>query len=112
MAPDAPAALRNQSGADIKVNNCGVDRALIVEDDRKDAELVEVTLNQLSVSTIVRAENGESGWANFSNSETGVPFELVVCDLRMPGMSKLDLLHAVLVATLPTDRSNPKIVHP
>ena len=67
---------------------------MIVEDNRKDAELIEITLRRMGIGTIVREQDGESAWINFTNRENE-PFDLIVADLKLPGMSGLDLLEEV-----------------
>lgn len=67
-------------------------RILIVEDEPKVAFFLQESLEALDTSyQVVRAASGEDALAHMSNTV----FDLVVSDLRMPGISGLELLQRV-----------------
>ncbi|SEG71796.1 DNA-binding response regulator, NarL/FixJ family, contains REC and HTH domains [Methylobacterium sp. 190mf] len=68
-------------------------RILCVEDDEETASLVAEALVDLGY-TVERASDGEAGLSAIQMS----PPDLVLCDVRMPGMNGLDLLEQLAAA--------------
>ena len=66
-------------------------RILIVDDDAPMRELLGSILRQEGYRDLVYAADGEHAQALIS--APGAPFELVLLDLEMPGMSGLDVLN-------------------
>ena len=75
-------------------------RILCVEDDEETASLLAEALVDLGY-TVERASDGEAGLAAIRMS----PPDLVVCDVRMPGMNGLDLLEQLAATKKPVLRS-------
>ncbi|ACB26676.1 response regulator transcription factor [Methylobacterium radiotolerans] len=68
-------------------------RILCVEDDAETASLLAEALVDLGY-TVERASDGEAGLSAIQMS----PPDLVLCDVRMPGMNGLDLLEQLAAA--------------
>jgi nitrogen-specific signal transduction histidine kinase len=66
----------------------GVLRVLVVEDDREGAAFFGDALRSHLACEVDMATSGEEGRAKMEATD----FDLVICDVRMPGMSGVDLL--------------------
>ncbi len=64
-------------------------RILIVEDDPKYAEWIELALRHLGAKDIAKASDGAAALAL---TETDPAFDLIICDWLMPKMDGLDFL--------------------
>ncbi len=71
---------------------------LIVDDERVQLEMLEGFLVKQGYG-VETAEDGQEGWARFKSGS----FDLILTDLRMPGMDGLQLLREV-------KRLNPEAV--
>jgi CheY-like chemotaxis protein len=70
-------------------------RALIVDDNQTNREILERQLNTWRVST-ASAVDGESALALLrSNPRTGQPFDFALLDMQMPGMSGFELARRI-----------------
>ncbi len=70
-------------------------RALIVDDNQTNREILQRQLNAWRVSTACAAD-GESALALLrSTAQAGPPFTLALLDMQMPGMSGLDLARQI-----------------
>jgi CheY-like chemotaxis protein len=70
-------------------------RALIVDDNQTNREILEGQLNTWRVST-ASAVDGESALALLrSNARTGQPFDFALLDMQMPGMSGFELARSI-----------------
>ena len=68
-------------------------RILIAEDTEITRAIVRRMLEKLGFHRIVEAANGNHAWTLLEQAaKHGTPFELVVADWVMPGLSGLDLL--------------------
>lgn len=65
-------------------------RVLVVEDDRKDAEIIKVTLMQMGVSEIVNTGDAEAALEVLRRRAGDL--NLIICDWKLPEMSGLELL--------------------
>ncbi|RFA26588.1 hypothetical protein CAI21_16625 [Alkalilimnicola ehrlichii] len=64
-------------------------RALVVDDDPFMQELVKLTLERLGLADVQTAGDGREALDKINQ---GNPFDLVLCDLHMPGMDGIELL--------------------
>ncbi|MHA7065697.1 response regulator [Azospirillum argentinense] len=72
-------------------------RVLLIEDDDFTRRLVSRLLQDLKVRQVWEASDGVSALAILRDHPEKV--DLAICDLEMPRMSGLDLLHALRTAT-------------
>jgi DNA-binding NtrC family response regulator len=70
-------------------------RVLIVDDDASQRRLIEFWLQEEGYATITVGD-GLSGWRSFEEQ----PPSLVISDIRMPGLSGLDLLNHIRATNL------------
>jgi two-component system chemotaxis response regulator CheY len=72
-------------------------RILLVDDMPAVRSLVRAMLADVGLTRIEEAEDGETAWLMVQRSATHAkgPFQLVIADWNMPGMSGADLLRAV-----------------
>ncbi len=70
---------------------------LLVEDDDFTRRLVYRLLMDLEIQTITEARDGMNALEVLRDKGDGI--DLIICDLEMPRMSGLDLLHALRTAT-------------
>lgn len=70
---------------------------LLVEDDDFTRRLVHRLLNDLEIRTITEARDGMNALEVLRDRGEGI--DIIICDLEMPRMSGLDLLHALRTAT-------------
>lgn len=79
-------------------------KILIVDDMMMMRSVIQRSLNELGFSDITQAENGESAWEKILFSlNANTPFQLIICDIIMPGISGIELLVKV--------RGNPNLKH-
>lgn len=76
-----------------------VPRALVVDDDEAVRRLVVRTIERLGW-TVHALGDGEAALAHLTPSLDPPPYDLILCDIRMPGMSGIEL-YARLVALRP-----------
>lgn len=67
--------------------------ALIIDDDPDILEIINSVLRQAGFDPVVRAVNGAVAFEYLKGQSR--PFDVIVCDWMMPGMSGLDLLRQV-----------------
>ncbi|MCW2246757.1 two-component system chemotaxis response regulator CheY [Azospirillum fermentarium] len=72
-------------------------RVLLVEDDDFTRRLVLRLLHDLDVHLVTEARDGMNALEVLRDKGDGI--DLIICDLEMPRMSGLDLLHALRTAT-------------
>lgn len=72
-------------------------RVLLVEDDDFTRRLVLRLLNDLEIHLVTEARDGMNALEVLRDKGDGI--DLIICDLEMPRMSGLDLLHALRTAT-------------
>lgn len=72
-------------------------RILLVEDDDFTRRLVNRLLHDLNIQNILEAKDGMNALEVLREREDSI--DLIICDLEMPRMSGLDLLHALRTAT-------------
>lgn len=72
-------------------------RVLLVEDDDFTRRLVLRLLNDLEIHAVTEARDGMNALEVLRDK--GDDIDLIICDLEMPRMSGLDLLHALRTAT-------------
>ncbi|MBS3805793.1 MAG: response regulator, partial [Oleiphilaceae bacterium] len=65
-------------------------RVLVVDDDRFMRDLVKMTLEQLNVGQVQVASSGAEAISRIKQSSRA--FDILLCDLQMPGMDGLELL--------------------
>ncbi|MEO5336097.1 MAG: response regulator [Magnetospirillum sp. WYHS-4] len=71
---------------------------MVVEDNRDHRTLVGMMLKGVGIQDVVFAEDGAKAWELFENA--AVPFDLVISDLTMPGMTGIELLNKVRSAAV------------
>ena len=76
-------------------------RVLLVEDDEADAALIVHALS--ADSRLIRAERVDTPEGFFAALPTA-PWDVIVCDHRMPRFSALDALRVCLLYTSPSPR--------
>jgi two-component system chemotaxis response regulator CheY len=62
---------------------------LVVDDEPAIRSLMQTMLRRMRVKHVVEAEDAESGLRHFAAADR--PFDLVVCDWNMPGLSGIEL---------------------
>ena len=62
---------------------------LVIDDEPTIRSLVQTMLRRMKVKNVAEATNAEAGLEQLATAER--PFDLVVCDWNMPGLSGLDL---------------------
>ncbi len=68
-------------------------KILLIEDTEITRKIIHRMLYKMGYTNVVEAENGVIAWAEIEKSiRLGKPFQLVVADWKMPGMSGLELL--------------------
>lgn len=68
-------------------------KILVVDDMATMRKIVRNMLTQMGFTNIAEAEDGIPAWEMIQEAQkTGQPFEFIVSDWNMPGMSGLDLL--------------------
>ena len=72
-------------------------RILVVDDSNTMRRVVVATLKQVGFTNVTMAEDGQEAWDILQKE----PFELVLCDYRMPRLLGVDLLKLV--------RNDPKL---
>ena len=71
-------------------------KILVVDDSLNHRQLIYDGLKKLGYKTIVTSENVNDAFTKLnSETDSGVPFDLVLSDLNMPGLSGLDFLKMV-----------------
>lgn len=67
--------------------------ALIIDDDPDILEIINTVLREAGFDPVVRAVNGGAAFEYLKGQFR--PFDVIVCDWMMPGMSGLELLRQV-----------------
>lgn len=68
-------------------------KILIVDDMMMMRAVVQRSLNEMGFTEITQAENGESAWDKITFAlNANAPFQLIICDIIMPGISGIELL--------------------
>ena len=80
-------------------------RVLVVDDSEIDRRVVSDALERRGL-TVVCAESGEQGLATWGGPE--VPFDFVILDQEMPGMSGMSL--AARICASEVDRERPRLI--
>lgn len=80
-------------------------RALVVDDEWEIVDLISSTLKRLGLET-VQATSVEKAWQAMKDSE----FDLVVCDLLMPGKDGIEFLSALRTHCEKLGGQRPKVV--
>ena len=71
-------------------------KILVVDDSLNHRQLIFDSLKKLGYKNIVTAENVNDAFTKLNGeSDQGYPFDLVLSDLNMPGLSGLDFLKMV-----------------
>jgi two-component system, chemotaxis family, chemotaxis protein CheY len=71
-------------------------KILLIEDTEITRKIIHRMLYKMGYTNVVEAENGVVAWAEIEKSmRLGKPFQLIVADWKMPGMSGLELLRKV-----------------
>ena len=71
-------------------------KILIVDDSLNHRQLIFDSLKKLGFKSITTSENVNDAFTKLnSESERGIPFNLILSDLNMPGLSGLDFLKMV-----------------
>lgn len=71
-------------------------KILLIEDTEITRKIIHRMLYKMGYTNVVEAENGVIAWAEVEKSlRLGKPFQLVVADWKMPGMSGLELLKKI-----------------
>lgn len=73
-------------------------RILIVDDEKRMCVVLKAALASDSIA-VTTADSGEAAWSAISLE----PFDVIVSDIRMPGMSGLDLLKRVKTISVDTE---------
>ena len=73
--------------------NYGKMRVLVLDDEEAITKLVEVVLKRIGIGHVVCAQDAQKAMAHFSGSTP--PFDLVICDVVMPGMDGMTFLKQV-----------------
>ena len=71
-------------------------KILIVDDMSTMRKIIKNMLVKMGCDNITQADDGKPAWALLEQAHTeGAPFEFVVSDWNMPGLSGLDLLKQI-----------------
>lgn len=102
IASPAPLSKRSRSFEDLDICTTQL-RVLLVDDVLINRKVIGRMVKTVGVSDIVTADSGEN--ALLELSENG-PYDLVITDLQMPGMSGTDLCEAIMSGEIccPTNR--------
>ena len=68
-------------------------KALVVEDQEAFLAIITRLFRQIGIRDVVGANGGAEAWQQLEAADP--PFDLVFCDLNMPGVSGIDLLEKV-----------------
>lgn len=86
--------LQSERGAKLRHKIRAVGPVLLVEDDPNDSLIVEIVFQSLGLS-LVSVSNGDDALALLRSKDKAKPFALVLLDLRLKGMSGVDVLRTV-----------------
>ncbi|MEG3620259.1 response regulator [Magnetovibrio sp. PR-2] len=68
-------------------------KILLVEDDQGQEELLRLMLDSLGLTDVTTAANGDNAYSLIE--ETADPFDLIISDMHMPGLSGIQLLEKI-----------------
>ncbi len=68
-------------------------RFLVVDDFQTMRKIVKKVLGELGYTNVAEADDGKTAWPLIEQAKNqGAPFEVIISDWNMPGMSGIDLL--------------------
>jgi CheY-like chemotaxis protein len=70
-------------------------KALVVDDDPFQSEVLADILRDIGPWSVTFAENGKAALRELAESKTGPAFDLTLCDLHMPAMDGFQFMSAV-----------------
>ena len=76
----------------------GALKELVVDDDPFQLELIGDTLRSLGIVDITLAASSDQALQAQARFKTGTPFDLLVCDLHMPGKDGFQMMEALATA--------------
>ena len=76
----------------------GALKVLVVDDDPFQLELIGDTLRSLGIVDITLAASSDQALQAQARFKTGTPFDLLVCDLHMPGKDGFQMMEALATA--------------
>ena len=76
----------------------GALKVLVVDDDPFQLELIGDTLRSLGIVDITQAASSDQALQAQARFKTGTPFDLLVCDLHMPGKDGFQMMEAMASA--------------
>ena len=80
---------------DTAMKNLGALKVLVVDDDPFQLELITDVLRSLGVHDITQAANADQAVQAQNRFQTGSLFDLMLCDLHMPGKDGFQLMEAM-----------------
>jgi len=81
-------------GVNLAVKIAPIGQVLLVEDDSNDRLMVEILFHSLGLA-LVSVSNGEDAIALLRSKDKAKPFSLMLLDIRLHGISGLDVLRIV-----------------
>jgi CheY-like chemotaxis protein len=76
----------------------GALKVLVVDDDPFQLELIGDTLRSLGIIDITLAASSDQALQAQARFKTGTPFDLLLCDLHMPGKDGFQMMEAMASA--------------
>ena len=80
------------------IKTVGALKVLVVDDDPFQLEFIGDTLRSLGIIDITLAASSDQALQAQARFKTGTPFDLLVCDLHMPGKDGFQMMEAMATA--------------